>query len=121
MSSIVDTLSLFCDKPRGFLFLLVFTLLQLAFLFYLLIALLIHRSDRKALERIAIEKRVDLFFKYSWRGVCLKISHPTDRDNFDKKKEIPGKKQKNLLASWYERNASLIFFHYSFLLFSSDS
>lgn len=35
--------------------------------------------------------------------------------------EIPGKKQKNLLASWYERNASLIFFHYSFLLFSSEA
>lgn len=67
---------MYCDKPRGFLFMLVFTVLQFAFLIYLLGALLIHRSDRKALERIAIEKRVDLEFKYSWKGVFLKISHP---------------------------------------------
>jgi hypothetical protein len=35
--------------------------------------------DRKALERIAISQGVDVLFKYSWGGVELKISHPTDR------------------------------------------
>ena len=56
-----------------------FLFLQGLFLIYLFLALFVHRKDRKALERIAISKEVDVLFRYSWRGVELKISHPTDR------------------------------------------
>jgi len=53
--------------------------IQGVFFIYLFLALFIHRKDRKELERIAISMGVDVKFKYSWRGVELEISHPTDR------------------------------------------
>lgn len=67
----------FLKSDRVFYFTLAFLCLQGLFLIYLLLALFIHRKDRKALERIAINREVDVLFIYSWRGVELEISHPT--------------------------------------------
>lgn len=53
--------------------------LALFFLLYLFLALIIHRKDRLNIEKMSIEKGVNVFFHYSWKGVFLKISHPTDR------------------------------------------
>lgn len=78
-----ETLSYWVDfftkNDKLFYFTLAFLCTQGLFLIYLVIALFIHRQDRKELERIAISMGVDVLFKYSWRGVELKISHPTDR------------------------------------------
>lgn len=67
-------------------FLIIFSILVL-FLIYLFLALFIHRKDRKALEKIAVSMGVDVLFNYSWRGVELKISHPTDRSKIHKENE----------------------------------
>lgn len=67
------------DNNKVFYFVIVLLCIQILFLIYLLLALYIHRKDRKELERLAIDKGVDLFFQYSWKGVEFKISHPTDR------------------------------------------
>lgn len=67
------------ENNKVFYFFLILLCLQGLFLIYLLLALFIHRKDRKELERIAISRGIDVLFKYSWRGVELKISHPTDR------------------------------------------
>ena len=69
----------FTKTDRVYYFTMAFLFLQGLFLIYLFLALFVHRKDRKALERIAISKEVDVLFRYSWRGVELKISHPTDR------------------------------------------
>jgi len=60
IDTIVNALQLVCEQPRGFLFMLVFSVLLGAFLIYLILALFLHRSDRKELERIALEKQVDV-------------------------------------------------------------
>lgn len=69
----------FTSSDRVFYFTLTFLCIQGLFLIYLLLALFIHRKDRKELEKISISRGVDVLFKYSWRGVELKISHPADR------------------------------------------
>lgn len=58
------------------LFYWLFLCIQGLFLLYIFLALYMHRKDRKELERIAFEKEgVDIYFKYSWRGVELNIRH----------------------------------------------
>eukprot|EP00257_Ricinus_communis_P012483 XP_002535061.2 uncharacterized protein LOC8272741 [Ricinus communis] len=64
-----------------------FLILLSAYLIYLLLALFVHRSDRIKLANYAIEKRFDLEFKYSWRGVELSIRHPK-REEEAKGKEV---------------------------------
>ena len=77
--TIAHCIEFFTKDDRVFYFTMTFLFLQGLFLIYLFLALFVHRKDRKALERIAISKEVDVLFRYSWRGVELKISHPTDR------------------------------------------
>lgn len=77
--TIAHWVTFFTDNNKVFYFTLALLCIQGLFLIYLLLALFIHRKDRKELERIAISMGVDVLFKYSWRGVELKISHPTDR------------------------------------------
>ena len=70
----------FCTaNNKVFYFFLILFCILVLFLIYLFLALVIHRKDRKELEKIAVSMGVDVLFKYSWRGVELKISHPTDR------------------------------------------
>lgn len=66
-------------NDKVFYFAMASLAIQGLFLIYLVLALFIYRKDRKELERIAISMGVDVKFKYSWRGVELEISHPTDR------------------------------------------
>lgn len=47
--------------------------IQGLFLIYLFLALFIHRKDRKELVELAISRGVDLEFRYSWKGVELKM------------------------------------------------
>jgi hypothetical protein len=62
--------SFFRDPPSSWGFLL----LGSAYCFYLFIALFTHRRDRLKLTEQALSSRVDLLFRYSWKGVTLKIS-----------------------------------------------
>lgn len=71
MFEILETLKGFLSKNE-----IAWLLLGFAFLFYLFLALYFHRKDRIELTRQALEKKVDLFFKYSWKGVTLRISKP---------------------------------------------
>lgn len=50
------------------------------YLVYLFLALFLHRKDRKELERVAVSKGIDVLFRYSWKGVELKISHPKTKE-----------------------------------------
>lgn len=68
----------FSKNEKVFYFVLVSLCILCLFLIYVLIAFFFHRKDRKELEQIAISKKVDVIFKYSWRGVELEIRHPTD-------------------------------------------
>ena len=77
--TIAHWIEFFTKDDRVFYFTMTFLFLQGLFLIYLFLALFVHRKDRTALERIAISKGVGVLFKYSWRGVELKISPPTDR------------------------------------------
>ena len=76
---IAHWITFFAENPKVFSFFMVLFCLQGLFLIYLFLALFIHRGDRKALERLSISTGVDVLFTYSWRGVELKIRHPTDR------------------------------------------
>ena len=77
--TIANWIDFFLKNGRVFYFTLAFLCVQGLFLIYLLLALFIHRKDRKELERIAISRGVDVLFKYSWRGVELEISHPRSK------------------------------------------
>ena len=79
MDSLAHWVTFVTQTNRVFFFCLIIFFLQGLFLIYLFLALFIHRKDRKALEKISVSMGVDVIFKYSWRGVELKISHPTDR------------------------------------------
>lgn len=46
------------------------------FLIYFFLALLIHRKDRKELEKLAISHRVNVSFEYSFKGLKFKIGPP---------------------------------------------
>jgi len=70
-----------------------FLLIQVLFLIYLFLALFIHRKDRKELERIAVDKGVDLKFEYSWKGVVTEIRHPKAQEKI-KKTAVWGKRKR---------------------------
>lgn len=79
MEEVAKWVSFLAENHKVWVFgLLLFFILVLG-LIYLFLALIIHRKDRKALEQMAVSMGVNLLFRYSWRGVELKISHPTDR------------------------------------------
>ncbi|CAN8221853.1 unnamed protein product [Cochlearia groenlandica] len=79
LETIANLIKFLTDNDTVFYFVLVILCIQGLFLIYLLLALFIHRKDRKELKKIAVSMGVHVLFKYSWRGVELKISHPTDR------------------------------------------
>lgn len=77
----LETLAVFVEiltsNERLFYFTMTFLFIQGLFLIYLFLALFIHRKDRKELVSIAISVKIDVLFRYSWKGVELEIRHPT--------------------------------------------
>lgn len=57
-----------------------------AFLFYLFVALVIHRRDRIEIMNRSIKEKLDMEFHYSWRGVKLIISGSAKRKEPEKDK-----------------------------------
>ena len=74
-------LSLFPEDKgnRDFLVWMLFHGLLCLSLIYLIIAFFLNRKDRKALEKLAVEKGLSIRFKSSFWGVDLEIHQPTDR------------------------------------------
>lgn len=68
----------FTKDEKVFYFAMLFLFIQGLFLFYLIVALMVHRKDRRELQKISIDMGVDVLFKYSWKGVLLQIRHHTD-------------------------------------------
>ncbi|KAL4321293.1 hypothetical protein AHAS_Ahas14G0096000 [Arachis hypogaea] len=56
-----------CSSPVSYV------ILSGAFLFYLYLALYIHRSDRNALMEPALKEGATITFSYGWKGVRLKV------------------------------------------------
>lgn len=79
MEKIAHWVGFVAENHKVFVFFLVLFFIQALFLVYLFLALFTHRKDRKALENLSVSTGVDVLFEYSWKGVTLKISHPTDR------------------------------------------
>ena len=79
IESLTSWIDLFTNSNKVFYLTLSCLCILGLFLIYLGVALIIHRKDRKELEKLAISEGVDIQFQYSWKGVELKITHPTDR------------------------------------------
>jgi hypothetical protein len=86
MPQLIDTLHAFANSPAGWY------LMPGAYLFYLFVALFIHRRDRREMMERSLKEGVDLEFEYSWKGIKFRIFSSVKKcsePKHEKEKEVP--------------------------------